>query len=208
MGVLGGKYSMNPYKLGFNLLCDIEERWDKGQFGNEWEACDNLRERENWDQKLGLGKEKVFEVVKYYNDINLINEFFTQEFCDKYEFFDWQKEENGEYVVVSKDAKQIKKKLIAKYTNRGLPDIRLADPNHLGRGIMLLEHQWEGRTLYKPYLHETLKSLNFIVNKPILLISKNKNEEEVISYCEGFGDNEVYELSRSQYRKEFGLSSS
>ena len=207
MGVLGGKYSMNPYKLGFNLLCDIEERWNKGMFGSEWEDCDNMRERENWDKNLGLGKEKVFEIVKFYDDVNLINEFFTQEFCDKYEFFDWERQENGEYVVVSKDAKQIKRKLITKYTNRGLPDIRLADPNHLGRGIMLLEHQWEGRTLYKPYLQDTLKSLNFIVNKPVLLVTKNKNEDEVVYYCEGYGDNEVHELSRQQYQREFGLNS-
>ena len=137
----------------------------------------------------------------------MINEFFTQEFCDKYEFFDWERQENGEYVVVSKDAKQIKRKLITNYTNRGLPDIRLADPNHLGRGIMLLEHQWEGRTLYKPYLQDTLKSLNFIVNKPVLLVTKNKNEDEVVYYCEGYGDNEVHELSRQQYQREFGLNS-
>jgi stage V sporulation protein R len=155
-----------------------------------------------------MGKDKVFEVAKFYDDVNLINEFFTQEFCDKYEFFDWEKQDNGDYVVVSKDAKQIKRKLINKYTNRGLPDIRLADPNHLGRNIMLLEHVWEGRTLYKPYLHETLKSLNFIINKPVLLVSKNKNEDETIYYCEGYGDNEVHEMNRQQYKKEFGLSSS
>jgi stage V sporulation protein R len=208
MGVLGGKYSMNPYKLGFNLLCDIEEKWDKGRFGTEWDNCQTYQEKENWDKKLGLGKEKVFEVAKFYDDLNLINEFFTQDFCDKYEFFDWKREDNGEYVVQSKDAKQIKRKLIEKYTNRGLPDIRLSDPNHLGRGIMLLEHQWEGRTLYKPYLTETMVSLNFITNKPILVVTKNKNDEEVIYYCEGFGDNEVHELTRAQYRREFGLSSS
>ena len=35
-GVLGGKYSTNPYKLGFNLLMDIEERWKKCRFGSEY----------------------------------------------------------------------------------------------------------------------------------------------------------------------------
>ena len=207
MGVLGGKYSTNPYKLGFNLLSDIEERWDKGRFGDEYENCSTYKEKEEWDKNLQLGKEKVFEIVRLYDDVNLINEFFTQDFCDKYEFFDWEKLESGEYVVQSKDAKIIKRKLIEKYSNRGLPDIKLVNPNHLGRSIMLLEHTWTGRTLYFPYVSETLSSINFITNKPVLLVSRNKNDQEVIFYCEGYGDTQVHQLTRAQYKREFGIPS-
>jgi stage V sporulation protein R len=206
MGVLGGKYSTNPYKIGFMLLLDIEERWNKGRHGPEYEECQDFKKKENWDLKLGQGKEKVFEVVRLYDDVNLINEFFTQDFCDKNQFFDWQKNENGEYVVQSKDAKIIKRKLIDKYSNRGLPVISLVDPNHLGRGIMLLEHTWSGRTLYVPYVHDTLNSISFLTQKPVLLVSKNKNEEELIFYHEGFGDSVVHHLTRSQYKKEFGIT--
>lgn len=206
MGVLGGKYSTNPYKIGFTILNDIEERWDKGQFGSEYESCTDFKKKENWNLNLGLGKEKVFEVVRWYDDVNLINEFFTQDFCNKYEFFDWEKQENGEYVVVSKDAKNIKRKLIEKYSNRGLPVISLVDPNHLGKGIMLLEHTWTGRTLYVPYVHETLISINFLTGKPVLLVTKNKNEDELIFYCEGYGDSQVHHLTRQQYKREFGIS--
>jgi stage V sporulation protein R len=206
MGVLGGKYSTNPYKLGFCLLTEIEERWNKGMFGNEWEDVSSYKEKENWDKKLGLGKEKVFEIAKLYDDVNLINEFFTQDFCDKYQFFDWQKQENGEYVVQSKDANVIKRKLIEKYSNRGLPTINLVDNNHLGKGIMLLEHVWNGRTLYIPYVNETLGSINFLTGRPVLLASKNKNGEEIVFYCEGFGDSQVHQLTRLQYKREFGIS--
>lgn len=206
MGVLGGKYSTNPYKLGFCLLTEIEERWNKGMFGNEWEDVSSYKEKENWDKKLGLGKDKVFEIVRLYDDVNLINEFFTQDFCDKYQFFDWQKQENGEYVVQSKDANVIKRKLIEKYSNRGLPTINLVDNNHLGKGIMLLEHVWNGRTLYIPYVNETLGSINFLTGRPVLLASKNKNGEEIVFYCEGFGDSQVHQLTRLQYKREFGIS--
>lgn len=207
MGVLGGRYSTNPYKIGFMLLCDIEERWNKGQFGTEYEECADFKKKENWDLNLGLGKEKVFEIAKLYDDVNLINEFFTQEFCDKNQFFDWTKNENGEYVVQSKDAKVIKRKLIEKYSNRGLPVISLVEHNHLGRGIILLEHTWNGRTLYIPYVHDTLNSISFLTGKPVLLVSKNKNEEELIFYHEGFGEPVVHHLTRGQYKKEFGISS-
>jgi stage V sporulation protein R len=202
MGVLGGKYSTNPYKIGFCLLSDIEERWNKGRFGSEYEDCTDWKRKENWDLNLGLGKEKVFEVVKHYNDINLINEFFTQEFCDKYQFFDWEKHPNGEYVIKSRDHREVKKKLIKKYVNRGLPDIRLVDPNHLNKGIMLLEHKWDGRVLHKPYLVETLASLRFVSGKTVMLATRNENEEEEIYVCE---NQEVVPMSRQQYKNNFGV---
>ena len=121
MGVLGSKYSMNPYKLGFTLLQDIEERWNKGKFGAAYDDCKNLKQREDWDEKLGLGHEKVLEVRKFYNDYTFIAEFFTEEFCHKYEFYEWEHRPNGEYVIKSRDFKKIKTKLLADYLNGGLP---------------------------------------------------------------------------------------
>jgi stage V sporulation protein R len=203
MGVLGGKYSVNPYKLGFNFLMDIEERWNKGRFGSEYEDCTDWKKKENWDLQLGLGKEKVFEVVKIYDDVNLINEFFTKEFCEKYQFFDWQRQENGDYVIASRDHKQIKKKLIKKYINRGLPDIRLVDHNHLNQGILMLEHfNQDGRVLYDSYLKETLRSINFVSGKNVMLATRDNNGEERIYNCE---DGFIEILTRNQYKKTFGV---
>jgi stage V sporulation protein R len=185
MGVLGGKYSMNPYKLGFNLFCDIEERWNKGQFGTEWEDCTDLKEKQSWDKKLNLGHEKVFEVRRFYNDLMLINEFFTKEFCEKYEFFEWKKYPNGEYKIESRDHNKIKKKLIQKYTNGGLPEIVLSDPNHLGKGIMLLEHKFDGRPLYDAYVRPVLQSLRFLWKNDVYLTTKNLEQKECIYRCIG-----------------------
>ena len=91
MGVLGGKYSMNPYKLGFYLFADIRERWDKGRFGQEYEECTDMHKKENWNIPTNLGKEKIFEVRKFYDDLTFIHEFFTEEFCRKQEYFYWKK---------------------------------------------------------------------------------------------------------------------
>ncbi|HEV3190004.1 MAG TPA: SpoVR family protein, partial [Polyangiaceae bacterium] len=42
-GVLAtSKGQLNPYKLGVELYRDVEERWDSGKFGKEWEDCDDL----------------------------------------------------------------------------------------------------------------------------------------------------------------------
>ena len=46
----------NPYKLGVELFRHIEERWNRGQFGKEWEDCDTLEGRRNWDRRMGAGR--------------------------------------------------------------------------------------------------------------------------------------------------------
>lgn len=202
MGVLGGKYSMNPYKLGFCLFLDIEERWNRGQFGTEYDECDNIVEKDKWDKKLGLGREKVFEVRSQYNDLTAMIEFFTEDFCNKYEFFEWKKYPNGEYKIESRDYKKIKKKLVQRHLNGGLPEIYLDDPNHKGRGYMFLQHQWEGRALYDSYVRPTLQSLRFLWGNDIYLASRNPNDgKEIVYFCLGLNDEDIGIMTREEYEK-------
>lgn len=204
MGVLGGKYSMNPYKIGFYLLLDIEERWNKGQFGPEWDKCNNWQERETWDLKLGLGKQKVFEVRKNYDDLTFILEYFTQDFCDKFEFYEWKKYPSGEVKIENRDHKKIKKKLLHQYVNAGLPDIRLVDPNHKGKGWLLLEHKFDGRDLYEPYARATMNSLYYLWQREIVLITKNQNWEEEVYICGGSDpEKDVAKVSRDDYDRRW-----
>ncbi|MGE0549540.1 MAG: SpoVR family protein, partial [Kofleriaceae bacterium] len=44
---------LNPYKLGVELFRNIEERWNKGQFGKEWDECDSMEQKRNWDRRTG-----------------------------------------------------------------------------------------------------------------------------------------------------------
>jgi len=169
-GVLGGKYNLsNPYKLGNALFNDIKTRWDKGQFGKEYENCEDYQEKKNWDKKLGLGMEKIYEVRANYNDLTFLNEFFTEEFCRKYEFFEYQRMPNtNEYVCVSKDYKAIKRKLIERYINCGKPIIYLENLKHHNNEVYL-RHEWDGRPLDNDYLMGTLKMLYRIIKRPIRL---------------------------------------
>lgn len=204
MRVLGGKYSQNPYKLGFELLMDIEDRWNKGRFGTEWEECDDMHEKRNWDRKLGLGMEKVLEVRKYHNDFTLISEFFTPEFCDKHQFYEWKRFPNGEYKIVDRDFKRVKKKLLQKHLNGGLPDIRLTDPNHLGKGWFFMEHQWDGSPLYDPYARETIMSLHRLWKNVVVLSTKNRDGNEFLYICDGPSvANDVHVMSKEDYESEF-----
>lgn len=204
--VLGGKQSQNPYKLGFELFLYIEDKWNKGRFGREYDECQDNRTKEKWDKQLGLGHEKVFEVRATHNDVMMLSDFFDQEFCDKYQFYEWQKfpsQEPGveaEYRIVSRDAKKIKRMLIQRYLNGGLPDVRLVDHNGRGKGIMVWEHQWDGRTLQPKFTTETIKNASKIWQRPIALITKNKNGDEVIFYSQPDSD-EVKALKSGQYKE-------
>jgi stage V sporulation protein R len=204
MLVLGGQWSQNPYKLGYELLLDIEDRWNKGKFGQEWEDCQDIKEKEKWDRKLGLGKEKVFEVRKYYNDFTALAEFFTPEFCHEKKFYEYRKFPNGEWKIVSRDYNKIKKNLLHRRLNGGLPDIRLADPNHLNRGWFFMQHMSDGRALYEPYARETITSIHKLWNNIVVLASKNLDGVEFVYLCDGPDqEKDVHVMSREDYEKEF-----
>jgi stage V sporulation protein R len=68
---------LNPYKLGIELLRDVEERWNTGQFGPEYEECDDYENAPNWDTGGGLGRQKIFEVRTDHYDVTFIDTFLT-----------------------------------------------------------------------------------------------------------------------------------
>jgi stage V sporulation protein R len=203
MRVLGGKYSQNPYKIGFELFMDIEDRWNKGKFGHEYDQCTDIHEKEKWDKKLGLGREKVFEVRQHYNDALAIAEFFTPEFCEKNEFFEYQRFPNGEWKIVDRDFHSIKKKLMQRYTNGGLPDIRLVDANHGGKGSLLLQHYSDGRSLLLPHTKEVLCSIQKIWQNDVVLSTTNLDGEEIVIFCPTSNLADIEVVFRQEYEKEY-----
>src|SRR5688572_31883007 len=52
----------NPYKIGYELFRDIEDRWNRGAFGPAYDNCQDREQKEKWDLKLGAGKQKIFDV--------------------------------------------------------------------------------------------------------------------------------------------------
>jgi len=215
MGVLGGKYSTNPYAVGFKLFLYIEERWNKGRFGREYEQCEDMTKRKNWDTKAGKGHEKVFEVREIHNDLTAIQQFVDQEFVDQYELYVWEKfprpDGGFDYRIKTRDAKEIKKILMQRYSNGGRPDIRLTDPNYANKDILLLQHFWEGRILARRYAQATLVCLWNLWNqggvagkRPVAVATKDKDGEEFVYVCTGTKPEQNQILRRKKFEEEFG----
>ena len=136
---------INPYKLGFELWKDIEERWNKGKFGKDYDECDDWQTKRNWNRHLGLGREKIFETRRVHNDITFIDAFFNEEFCHEHKFFTYAyNAERGGYEVADRNWQSVKQKLLAGLTNFGQPVIQVVDGNFENRGELLLEHRHDG----------------------------------------------------------------
>ena len=159
---------LNPYKLGYELFKDIQDRWNKGRFGKEYDECENLVEKAKWDKKLGLGLKKIFEVRKLCSDITFIDEFLTPEFCRDQKLFTFAYNQSADqYEIASREFKKVKEKLLFQLTNFGHPIISVVDGNYKNRGELLLKHEHDGVDLREDYSKETLKSLYKIWGRPV-----------------------------------------
>jgi len=164
---------LNPYKLGIELFRDIEERWNKGRFGKEWEECDDLRARRAWDKNLGGGREKIFEVRKHYNDITFIDAFLTPEFALEQKLFTFNfNDKKNTWEIATREFKKVKAKLLQQLTNFGQPVIDVVDANYENKGELVLSHRHDGMDLDPNYAKETLKNLQALWRRPVAVVTK------------------------------------
>ena len=161
---------LNPYKLGLELFRDIERRWDHGQFGPEWEACEDMAERTNWDRKLGLGRQKIFEVRRLHCDATFLDEFLTPEFCEEQKLFVSEEDQKtGKTSISSTEFNEVKQAVLFQFTNGGRPVIQLVDANHANRAELLLTHRHMGIDLRLDWAREVLENLVRIWKRPVRL---------------------------------------
>ncbi|HRK06158.1 MAG TPA: SpoVR family protein [Pseudobdellovibrionaceae bacterium] len=188
----------NPYKIGIELFRDIEERWNKGRFGKQWNECDDIHEKARWDLNLGQGREKIFEVRRNYNDVTFIDEFLTEEFCVQNKMFVYKfNRRTGQYEVDTKDFKAIKRQLLFQLTNFGQPIIQVEDANFENRGELLLTHLWEGVDMQPDYMRETLKNVAAIWGRPVNLATV-QDEQPMVFRCESNGELSEHKVGEVQ----------
>ncbi len=174
---------LNPYKLGIELLRDIERRWNMGQFGPEWENCDDHETKMNWDKQLGLGRAKIFEVRKIHNDITLIDTFLTPEFCRENNLFSFNyQNQTKNYVIESREFQKVKQRLLFSLTNFGKPWIYVVNGNHRNRGELLLRHEYNGVELKMTEAHDVLSNVQFLWGRPVHLETVVDDKPTLLSF--------------------------
>ena len=174
---------VNPYKIGIELFREIEDRWNKGKFGKDYDECDDIEAKRRWDRKLGLGRQKIFEVRKIYNDVTFIDTFLTDEVCDRLKLYVYGFDaRSGHYVVVDRDWRKVKAQLLFSLTNLGHPVITVVDANHANRGELYLKHRYESVGLDMEKAGDTLRNLHRIWRRPVHLETVDDDHGRLLSY--------------------------
>jgi len=159
---------LNPYKLGVELFRDIEDRWNKGKFGKEYEECDDWETKKRWNKDVGEGQKKIFEVRMMYNDLMFIDAFLTREFCEEQKLFVYQYNDRSDFYEISdREFNAIKQKLLNSLTNFGQPFICVENANYLNRGELYLQHRHEGVDLQPNEARDTLENIFKIWKRPV-----------------------------------------
>ncbi|HEU4395242.1 MAG TPA: SpoVR family protein [Planctomycetota bacterium] len=184
---------LNPDKLGLELWREIQDRWDRGRFGPEWNRCDDASKRRSWDTRAGLGRQKIFEVRRAYNDVTFIDEFLTEDFVRDRRLFVYKRGSEGEMVISTREFEEVKKTLLRDLTNLGNPIVEVEDANHRNRGELLLRHRWDGLDLKVDWARETMEALHRIWKRPVHLGTQVEGRGRVLSWD---GDRHTSEETR------------
>jgi len=178
-----GPGQFNPYKVGIELFRDIEERWDRGQFGRDYDECKDEERKKNWDTKAMLGRRKIFDVRRTHNDVTFIDAFLTEEFCRRHKLFSFAyNRREKRYEIESREFDQIKERLLFQLTNHGRPFLAVEDGNYRNRKELLLRHKNFGVELKLDYAKDVLVNLQKMWSRPVHVQTVLEGKAVLLSY--------------------------
>ena len=128
------------------------------------------------------GWDRMREIRESHNDVTFLDEFLTQEFVDDNDYFTYEyTHTTRDYRVTSTDYRDVKKKLMLRFTNFGKPTIAVHDANYDNRNELLLAHQYNGVMLDLQQARQTLERVFELWGRPVNLktIVKEVDEHDV-----------------------------
>jgi len=169
------KIGFNWYRIGPALYEHVKERWDRGQFGRDYDECEDPTERAYWDTGAGKGTEKIFSVRSSYSDRMAVEDLFTDEFIRQMKLFIYKRhidDHTGDvyYVIVEKRPEVIRQMLKNDFaSSMGTQQIKIVNSNYHNRGELHLKHNYYGEELDRQYMEGTMRNLYFLWKKKIHL---------------------------------------
>ncbi|MBK6942392.1 MAG: SpoVR family protein [Planctomycetes bacterium] len=196
---------LNPYKLGIELFRDIEDRWNRGKFGAQWEEMDDHEQKRRVNKKLGLGRDKIFEVRRTHNDVTFVDTFIHEEFAQAQKMFVYGVDRRtGQYQILDRDWTKVKEQMLFSLTNWGQPYIYVTDGNYEKRGELYLFHKWGGVDLQFDFAQATLKNLCWIWDRPVHLETMLENKAVLLTCKNADAEITQRELTPSEEPRGIG----
>jgi len=175
----------NPYLVGLKIFEDIEDRWNRGRFGRQWEECEDPQKKETWDLGLSQGREKIFEVRRSFSDRFFVEQFLTEELVEELNLYLYEgHQEHGEirYAISDRDWRRIKSLWVSHLSTFGTPLIMVEDGDYKGKRELYLKHAYEGIELDQEYREKTMTHIFYLWNRPIHLESVVDGNKVVFSF--------------------------
>jgi stage V sporulation protein R len=174
--------TMNPYLIGSKMWADIEDRWNKGRHGTDYDNCTDYHEKKNWDTKAMKGTEKIFEVMKSYTDWFFMQDFLTATLVDKLDLYIYKVVEtitSTDYVRTEHTAEQVRELIVNSFAHSGVPKIEIVNGNMNNEGILYLNHNYNGIPLDPKYTEETMRHIHRLWGRPVWLKTIVKDKDFV-----------------------------
>jgi stage V sporulation protein R len=180
------RMSINPYYVGFQMLKDIERRWDgapcaEGDEEPETDWLGNAKPR-----PTGCGWKKVFEVCEEENDVSFLRKYLTEPLVKRLDLYTYEREENAngdeEWVVKSTDWQQVRDEMVDGMTNFGVPIVRVEDGDYKRHGELYLSHAHDGKDVDTEYAERVLRAVHRLWGRPVHLETKIEDERILLSF--------------------------
>lgn len=163
--------SMNPYLLGVKAFQNIESRYNKGQFGSDWEK-DQSPDKWDIDLKVDKGLEKIFEVRRTHMDWFFLDEFLNKQIVEDAELYVYGSKQQGqfeEFKVEETNWRTIKDLIVRSFAHSGIPLIKIIDGDFGSKQELYIKHFYDGLSLEEDYTRHTIKHLYTLWERPIHL---------------------------------------
>jgi stage V sporulation protein R len=168
----GGRYSINPYYLGYTILVDIEKRWEK-----------------RWDQMHAAGetaltgREKIFEVRRTEDDLSFLRNYLTPALVQRLNLFAYGSScthppgkpcpQCQTVVITARERDVVVEALLAPRYNYGVPRIVIQE---VVNNMLCLEHLDRATTfLDRQYANNTLMYIAEIWKHPVTLLTNDED---------------------------------
>jgi stage V sporulation protein R len=169
----GGRFSVNPYYLGYTMLVDIEKRWDGMH--------------QNGESPI-TGREKLFEVRSTEDDISFLRNYLTTELVEKLELFGYGSDcthppgQNcprcKDIVITGRERDTVVESLLTPRYNYGVPRIVVRD---VANNILMLDHLDRDTTfLDRRYANQTMAYMAELWKHPVHLTTSDEQGKEVV----------------------------
>ena len=183
----GSKMQINPYYVGFQILKDIERRWDgKIEVGDEEET--------DWmgrpiARPSGEGRAKIFQVCEEDNDVTFLRKYLTEPLVKKLDLYTYKLQEvDGEelWVVQDTDWRKVRDSIVDSMTNFGQPILTVDDGDYKRRGELYLKHAYDGKALDPEYTERVLRNIQKLWSRPVHLETM-KDDKSILYSCDNEG---------------------